>query len=424
LPLGSSPGPPPGGGLKVTAGLIAASNGTTVALSSVSATWSTAACAVASSVAVRSGTTPVPTLRIICSSVRLPGPASRRAEASAALDATTVATAMPSARLIAASAAPERAWLRPRSRRASRGASGNRRATGGSTRTAVGLSSSIPTAVASVPPMTSAGSASSRRVSMPAARAANPPASRASPRANDRRAGRGRGGRADRAWTIGTRATARDGHHAATVAVTTASAMPPTVSHHGWPRESMRRPNASSRCPAAAIHAPSPIAPPTVAATIPTAAPLATITSRRCFSVAPIAASMPSWRIRRWATTTNPAAAISETSSSTTVVIDRSSTAPVVSPSSPRSRSPMPPGVARLNASSCSREPSTRSDSDSDRSSSEIGASANSSPRSAGFSTRPTTVRSRPPTSTVSPVATPRSDATRSVTAISSAPSG
>ncbi len=50
----------------------------------------------------------------------------------------------------------------------------------------------------------------------------------------------------------------------------------------------------------------TPRAAPTAAATTPTITPLATMTSRRWRSVAPMAASRPSWRWRRWATTTKP----------------------------------------------------------------------------------------------------------------------
>ena len=47
--------------------------------------------------------------------------------------------------------------------------------------------------------------------------------------------------------------------------------------------------------------------------------PPATMTIRNCLRVAPIAASMPSWRWRRAAIAANPAAATRETSSSRTV---------------------------------------------------------------------------------------------------------
>jgi len=60
-----------------------------------------------------------------------------------------------------------------------------------------------------------------------------PITTRATATRTDPRTGRDRGGRAERAWVIGIRATVRAGHHAAATAVTTASAMPATTSHHG-----------------------------------------------------------------------------------------------------------------------------------------------------------------------------------------------
>src|SRR6266542_2689057 len=55
----------------------------------------------------------------------------------------------------------------------------------------------------------------------------------------------------------------------------------------------------------------------------PTMAPPATMTIRSCLRVAPIAASMPSWRWRRAAITAKPAAATRETRSSKTVTAPR-----------------------------------------------------------------------------------------------------
>ena len=60
---------------------------------------------------------------------------------------------------------------------------------------------------------------------------------------------------------------------------------------------------------------------PTTAPTTPTAAPLATMTSRMLRSVAPSAASMPSARSRRWASTVKPAAATSPMKISPTTAI-------------------------------------------------------------------------------------------------------
>ena len=149
---------------------------------------------------------------------------------SAAAAMTTIATGIPSARLIAARAAPERAWYRPRSRSASRGATGNRDADPASARIATGLRSSTPRTTARVPARMSSAFVQSSDVS-----SATPPASpgRRRPRrrssaatAAERCAGVGRGGRPDSANTVGMRAIVRAGHHAAPVAASTASAMP------------------------------------------------------------------------------------------------------------------------------------------------------------------------------------------------------
>jgi hypothetical protein len=152
-------------------------------------------------------------------------------------------------------------------------------------------------------------------------------------------------------------------------------------------------------------------------------APSASSTSRSRRSVAPTAASMPSWRSRRWAMTTNPAAAISETSSSRTV--DAASvSAPAVAGSSPASRSrELNPPTACPKASSCASA-TTSSDSVVAWSISDGGTRANSSPRSAGSSTRPTTVRASSPSSTSSPTPTPSLAASSSVTATSPAVRG
>ena len=178
---------------------------------------------------------------------------------------------------------------------------------------------------------------------------------------------------------------------------------------------------ASSTCPATTIQVPSPRAVPTTAATRPTATPLATITSRTCFWVAPIAASIPSWRSRRWATTTNPAAAIRQTSSRTTVDMPRVTAAAVTAVFSPRFPTATPPGIPLMKASICSSSASTRNEIRSACSIREGATSAKRSPRSAGFSTRPTTVHRASPSSTVSPIVTSRRSATSSVTASSPA---
>ncbi len=158
------------------------------------------------------------------------------------------------------------------------------------------------------------------------------PASRAG-----RRAGRGAGGRADRAAMTGMRAVARAGHHDAPVAVSIASTMPVTTTHHGTSKRSMRCPAAGSTTGARASQVSSPAPVPITAAAAPTAAPLASITSRTCLSVAPVAASSPIWRCRRCAITTNPAPATRATSSRTTVATRYTATAAVPRPVDVRS---------------------------------------------------------------------------------------
>ena len=146
-----------------------------------------------------------------------------------------------------------------------------------------------------------------------------PSASSAPARSADRCAGRGAGGRSDSAAVTGTRAAARAGHHDAAVAVDTASNIPTTTSHQGTSKRSIRCPAADSTVGPIANQVSSPVAVPNTAAASPTAAPLATMTSRTWRSVAPVAASSPICRCRRWAMTTNPAAATRATSSRTTV---------------------------------------------------------------------------------------------------------
>ncbi len=111
----------------------------------------------------------------------------------------------------------------------------------------------------------------------------------------------------------GTRDMARAGHQAAAAAATTARARHSPIRPQGRASRSIRCPAAASTAGAATIHPRMPSAPPTTAAATPTITPLASMTSRRWRSVAPSAASSPSWRWRRWATTTKPAAAIRAT---------------------------------------------------------------------------------------------------------------
>ena len=109
----------------------------------------------------------------------------------------------------------------------------------------------------------------------------------------ERCVGVGRGGRPERAKTVGMRAIVRAGHQAAPVAASTASAMPARTNHHGTLKPSIRLPAACSTRGMTATQPATPRIAPNVAATAPITAPLATMTSRRCRSVAPIAASIP-----------------------------------------------------------------------------------------------------------------------------------
>src|SRR5437773_266557 len=124
-----------------------------------------------------------------------------------ALARTLVRTARRTTNVIAASAGPDRARLRPRSRSASRTATGARRLATAGTPTTTGASRSAPRTVATTPPTP---------VHPPAeARQPSPTASRTIPGAAERRDARGEAGRPERAVTTGTRAAARAGRQEA-----------------------------------------------------------------------------------------------------------------------------------------------------------------------------------------------------------------
>ncbi len=132
------------------------------------------------------------------------------------------------------------------------------------------------------------------------------------------------------ASVIGIRATARAGHHAAMVAVATASPMPATGSQTGMFQRSMRWAAAGSRADADANQARRPAPVPANAAVRPTAVPLATMARRRWRGVAPAAASRPSWRMRRWARVAKLAPATRHTRTMATVATTNTTTAAVV----------------------------------------------------------------------------------------------
>ena len=154
------------------------------------------------------------------------------------------------------------------------------------------------------------------------ARQPMPIAIRAAAATAEWRAGLGLGGRPERASVTGTRATARPGHQAAAVAPRTATRTTIASSVHGRLSRSRRWSSAVSSVGTSANQSPRPTTVPSSAPIAPTTAPLVITTSRRCFSVAPIAASMPSWRSRRCAMTAKPAAATSEARSRNTVATE------------------------------------------------------------------------------------------------------
>src|SRR5688500_7690251 len=93
---------------------------------------------------------------------------------------------------------------------------------------AMGLSTSTPATVATVPTLISTG------LPPPAAsNEARPTATRATAVVAERCVGWGAGGRSDRALVTGTRATERAGHHAAAVAVAVTATIVAATSHHG-----------------------------------------------------------------------------------------------------------------------------------------------------------------------------------------------
>ena len=101
--------------------------------------------------------------------------------------------------------------------------------------------------------------------------------------------------------------------------MTTAMSSVVAINVHGSANRSMRWFTHSSHG-GDAIQPMTPRIAPPMAATVPTIAPFMIITSRSCRALAPIADSRPSWRWRRWATTTKPAAATNPTSAITSVI--------------------------------------------------------------------------------------------------------
>ncbi len=160
---------------------------------------------------------------------------------------------------------------------------------------ASGLTRSTPAITPSMPTAISAKSIpDAEPVLLPTARHAAPPTRHTIASSEDRcRAGRC-GGRPESASTVGIRAIVRPGHQAAAVAAATASNMAATTSHQGTLNASNRCPTALPTLGASANHPSKPSTVPITAATTPVAAPVASIVSRRCFSVAPTADIIPS----------------------------------------------------------------------------------------------------------------------------------
>ena len=177
-------------------------------------------------------------------------------------------------------------------------------------------------------------------------RQAMPPASNTNAATADRRARRGGWGRPDSADMIGWRAIVRAGHHAAATEVATARPAPPATTHQGMSKRSRRRPTARSRAgtnsdprserderTGASRHDTDRRA-------------SASMTGRTCRSVAPAAASRPSWRWRRWAMTTKAAAATRATRSIATVAAISTPMAASVFSLEPRGSMPQRDGAA------------------------------------------------------------------------------
>ena len=238
----------------------------------------------------------------------------------------------------------------------------------------------------------------------------------------------GLGGRAERASVTGMRATARPGHHAAAVAPRTATKTIATSSVQGRLSGSMRWPTAGSSVGTSASQIARPTIAPISAPSAPTTVPLGSSTSRRCFSVAPIAASAPSWRSRRCAMTAKPAAATSVASSRKTVATENIASVST-NRSSSRASDPTRADRSPCDSMKASTAPapapvSARTVTWSGAPADEGVTRANSSLRSRGFSTMPTTVRRRPSSASGSLSSSPSSVATLSVTATWPGPSG
>ena len=177
---------------------------------------------------------------------RFPPAADAFAACCAAVRLTAIATAIPTERLTAAAAAPDRPRYRARSLRAMRIATGARPEPRASRVVPRGATRSTPTAAASTPNAANVG----RSSPAPATRR-TPAANSPSPGAASRWAPLGALGRDASALTAGVRAAARAGHHDATIAVAAASTIAPATGPHGMLARSIRCWRTRSRLPAA-----------------------------------------------------------------------------------------------------------------------------------------------------------------------------
>ena len=125
---------------------------------------------------------------------------------------------------------------------------------------------------------------------------------------------------------------------------------------------------------------------PITAAMMPTSAPPATMTSRSCLRVAPIAASIPSWRWRRAAMTAKAAAATRETSTIRTVTAPSAPAATAAWVLAPRACHSSGPWKVSLKAANAAGLASSRTVTPCAGPAADGGTSANWSVRSLGFS--------------------------------------
>ena len=165
-----------------------------------------------------------------------------------------------------------------------------------------------------------------------------------------------------------------------------------------------------------------PIAPPSSAPITPTTAPLATMTSRTCLSVAPSEDRTPSERSRRWASTVKPATATRPMKNSPTTANASAITAGV-SPLGGCGCSGTAPG-GKLNVAKLTGVESNSTVTWVGLVTWPGATSANASSRFCGFSTIPVTRRARPSMCQIPPVPTLNVDASPLVRSTSPGPCG